>query len=71
MTQSLLAKLDELQAKVCTLARALEHSRTEQRKYQERAETLNQENQQLRKKVELAQEQVEQMISQWFPEHCN
>lgn len=68
MTQSLLAKLDELQAKVSILARNLEQSRLEQRKNQERAEQLSRENEQLRKKVELAQEQVDQMLGQWFPE---
>lgn len=68
MTQSLLAKLDELQIKVSGLARALEHSRIEQKKNQERADTLSLENEQLRKKVESAEEQINGMLNQWFPE---
>ncbi|MCQ8896335.1 hypothetical protein NQT62_07795 [Limnobacter humi] len=68
MAQSLLAKLDELQDKVSTLAKALEQSRHEQQKSQERAQQLSRENEQLRRKVDHAQGQINQMLNQWFPE---
>lgn len=68
MAQSLLAKLDELQEKVSTLAKALEQSRYEHRKSEERTELLARENEQLRKKVDHAQGQINQMLNQWFPE---
>lgn len=68
MAQSLLAKLDELQDKVTALAKALEQSRLDQRKSDERTELLTRENEQLRKKVEHAQGQINQMLNQWFPE---
>ncbi len=68
MTQSLLAKLDELQVKVSGLAKALEHSRTESKAAKEQIEILRRENEQLHKKVNHAQEQIDQVINQWFPE---
>ncbi|HEY1057838.1 MAG TPA: hypothetical protein VGE55_03805 [Limnobacter sp.] len=68
MAQSLLAKLDELQDKVSTLAKALEQSRHEQHKSQERVQQLSRENEQLRRKVDHAQGQINQMLNQWFPE---
>ncbi|MFN7504906.1 MAG: hypothetical protein ACK5Q1_05015 [Limnobacter sp.] len=68
MTQSLLAKLDELQIKVSSLAKALEHSRFEAKSAKEPVEALRQENEQLLKKVNHAQGQINQMLNQWFPE---
>ncbi|MFN4329982.1 MAG: hypothetical protein ACK4FF_14030 [Limnobacter sp.] len=68
MAQSLLAKLDELQDKVTMLAKALEQSRFDERKSHERAQLLARENEQLRRKVDHAQGQINQMLNQWFPE---
>ena len=68
MTQSLIAKLDDLETKVITLARTLEHSKHEQKKSRDQAESLLKENESLRKKVEQAQGQINEMINQWFPE---
>lgn len=68
MTQSLLAKLDELQVKVSTLAKALDHSRAENRTTKEQIEALRQENAQLNAKLTHAQGQINEMLNQWFPE---
>ncbi|MBU0782693.1 MAG: hypothetical protein KJ798_10230 [Gammaproteobacteria bacterium] len=68
MTQSLLAKLDELQVKVSSLAKALEQSRYESKATKEQIEALRRENEQLHKKVHHAQGQINQMLNQWFPE---
>ena len=68
MTQSLLAKLDELQVKVSSLAKALEQSRYESKVTKEQIEALRRENEQLNKKVNHAQGQINQMLNQWFPE---
>jgi predicted nuclease with TOPRIM domain len=68
MTQSLLAKLDELQVKVSGLAKALEQSRYESKTTKEQIEALRRENEQLHKKVNHAQGQINQMLNQWFPE---
>ncbi|HEX4856572.1 MAG TPA: hypothetical protein VFV28_07140 [Limnobacter sp.] len=68
MTQSLLAKLDELQAKVTALAKALEQSRADSKAAKEQIEALRRENEQLNKKVTHAQGQINEMLNQWFPE---
>lgn len=68
MTQSLLAKLDELQVKVSSLAKALEQSRGEANAAKNQIEALRRENEQLQKKVNHAQGQINQMLNQWFPE---
>lgn len=68
MTQSLLAKLDELQVKVSSMAKALEQSRTEAKSAKDQVEALRQDNEQLQKKVTHAQGQINQMLNQWFPE---
>ena len=68
MTQSLLAKLDELQVKVSSLAKALEQSRYESKATKEQIEALRRENEQLHKKLNHAQGQINQMLNQWFPE---
>jgi len=68
MTQSLLAKLDELQVKVSGLAKALEQSRYESKTTKEQIEALRRENEQLHKKVNHAQGQINQLLNQWFPE---
>ncbi|VWX34001.1 hypothetical protein [Limnobacter sp. 130] len=68
MTQSLLAKLDELQVKVSSLAKALEQSRHEEKSGKDQIEALRRENEQLQKKVNHAQGQINQMLNQWFPE---
>lgn len=68
MTQSLLAKLDELQVKVSTLAKALEQSRHESKSSKEEIANLRQDNERLQKKVVHAQGQINQMLNQWFPE---
>jgi predicted nuclease with TOPRIM domain len=68
MTQSLLAKLDELQAKVSTLAKALDQSRADNKSAKDQLEALRKENEQLNRKVVHAQGQVNEMLNQWFPE---
>ncbi|MCZ8014281.1 MAG: hypothetical protein O9274_01155 [Limnobacter sp.] len=68
MTQSLLAKLDELQVKVSTLAKALEQSRNESNVSKDEIENLRRDNERLQKKVVHAQGQINQMLNQWFPE---
>lgn len=68
MSQSLLAKLDELQEKVTQLAGALEQARYEASQNKESLNQLSKENEKLKKKVTQAQGQVNQMINQWFPE---
>lgn len=68
MTQSLLAKLDELQGKVSSLAKALEQSRHEGKSTKEQIDALRRENEQLHKKLIHAQGQINQMLNQWFPE---
>lgn len=68
MTQSLLAKLDELQVKVSSLAKALEQSRGEANAAKNQIEALHRENELLHKKVNHAQGQINQMLNQWFPE---
>ncbi len=68
MTQSLLAKLDELQVKVSGLAKVLEQSRHDNKAAKAQIEVLRSNNQKLQKKIEQTQEQVEQILSQWFPE---
>ncbi len=68
MTQSLLAKLDELQHKVSGLTKALEQCRHEAKTAKDQAELLRQDNERLEKKVEHAQGQINQMLNQWFPE---
>ena len=68
MTQSLLAKLDELQAKVTTLAKALEQSRHESKSSKEELDMLRRDNERLHTKVVHAQGQINQMLNQWFPE---
>ena len=68
MTQSLLAKLDELQTKVSGLAKALEQSRHESTSSKEEIASLRQDNERLQKKVVHAQGQINQMLNQWFPE---
>jgi peptidoglycan hydrolase CwlO-like protein len=68
MTQSLLAKLDELQLKVSGLTKALEQCRQEVKTAKEQAELLRRDNDRLEKKVEHAQGQINQMLNQWFPE---
>lgn len=68
MTQSLLAKLDELQTKVSGLAKALEQSRQESKSSTEEIAALRRDNELLKKKVTLAQGQINQMLNQWFPE---
>ena len=68
MTQSLLAKLDELQVKVSGLAKALEQSRNESKAAKEQIDTLRRDNDLLQNKVNHAQGQIDQMLNQWFPE---
>jgi predicted nuclease with TOPRIM domain len=68
MTQSLLAKLDELQVKVSSLAKALEQSRIDAKGAKDQVDALRRENEQLNKKVTHAQGQINQMLNQWFPE---
>lgn len=68
MTQSLLAKLDELQVKVSALAKALEQSRHETQSSKEEIANLRRDNERLQKKVVHAQGQINQMLNQWFPE---
>ncbi|NJM32577.1 MAG: hypothetical protein HC848_06595 [Limnobacter sp.] len=68
MSQSLVAKLDQLQQKVSLLTKTLSESHRAAKHSKERIALLAQENEQLRKKVELAQQQVNRMLGQWFPE---
>jgi predicted nuclease with TOPRIM domain len=68
MTQTLLAKLDELQVTVSSLAKALEQSRHENNASKEEIENLRRDNERLQKKVVHAQGQINQMLNQWFPE---
>ncbi|WP_370262482.1 hypothetical protein [Limnobacter sp.] len=68
MPQSLLGKLDELQGKITLLTRALESSRQDSKASREQIEALLRENEALKKKVNHAQGQINQMLNQWFPE---
>lgn len=68
MSQSLLAKLDELQGKVLLLSNALEQSRAQTKQLREATLKLNHENEQLRQQIATAQTQVSDMLTQWFPE---
>lgn len=68
MSESLVAKLDNLHERVSAMTRSLVDSRFAEKKAREQAETLAKENERLRKKLEQAQGQINQMINQWFPE---
>lgn len=68
MTQSLVAKLDQLHRKVETLAKALAESQAQASRTHEQLKAVHRENEQLRGKVDQAQGQINQMLNQWFPE---
>lgn len=68
MSQSLVAKLEQLQQKVIALSKEVVELRVEERKSREQVKTLYKENEVLRKKVEGAQAQINDMLNQWFPE---
>lgn len=68
MTQSLVAKLDQLHRKVEILAKALAESQAQANRNAEQLKAVYKENEQLRNKVEHAQGQINQMLNQWFPE---
>jgi hypothetical protein len=62
------AELDTLQSKVATLISTLYAARQDNAKLSRRLEKLETENRQLAQKLGLAQEQVNQMLTEWFPE---
>ena len=68
MTTPLHEQLDQLQAKVGLLIGSLMASRQKNVDLRKRIELLEQENRNLRRKVDKSQEQVNQMLQQWFPE---
>jgi predicted nuclease with TOPRIM domain len=68
MTTPLHEQLDQLHAKVSQLVGSLMASRQKNTALQKRIEMLEQENRNLRRKVDKGQEQVNQMLQQWFPE---
>lgn len=68
MSDSLVTKLDLLHEKVSTVTRLLADTRYSEKKAKEQVELLSRENERLRKKLEQAQGQVNQLINQWFPE---
>ena len=68
MTTPLHEQLDQLQAKVGLLIGSLMASRQKNVDLRKRIELLEQENRNLRRKVDKGQEQVNQMLQQWFPE---
>lgn len=68
MSESLVAKLDNLHERVSVMTRSLVDSRFAEKKAREQADALAKENERLRKKLEQAQGQINQMINQWFPE---
>lgn len=68
MTTPLHEQLDQLQSKVGQLIGSLMASRQRNGDLQKRIELLEQENRNLRRKIDKSQEQVNQMLQQWFPE---
>ena len=68
MTQSLVSKLDQLQTKVEQLAKALDESKSSERRLQSQFKEVCKENDRLRSKVEQAHGQINQMLNNWFPE---
>ena len=68
MTQSLVSKLDQLQAKVEAMSKALAESKSQERRLNEQFKAVCKENDKLRHKVEQAQGQINQMLNNWFPE---
>lgn len=68
MTQSLVARLDQLQAKVEMLSKALAESKNQERRLKDQLDAVCKENDKLRNKVDQAQGQINQMINNWFPE---
>lgn len=68
MTTPLHEQLDQLQSKVGLLIGSLMSARQKNADLNRRIELLEQENRNLRRKVEKGQEQVNQMLQQWFPE---
>ena len=68
MTTPLHEQLDQLQSKVGLLIGSLMASRQNNADLRKRIELLEQENRNLRRKVDKSQEQVNQMLQQWFPE---
>ena len=68
MTTPLHEQLDQLQSKVGLLIGSLMASRQKNVDLRKRIELLEQENRNLRRKVDKSQEQVNQMLQQWFPE---
>lgn len=68
MTTPLHEQLDQLQSKVGLLIGSLMASRQKNADLSKRIEMLEQENRNLRRKLDKGQEQVNQMLQQWFPE---
>lgn len=68
MSQSLVAKLEQLQNKVIALSKEVVELRVEEKKSREQVKALYRENETLRKKVESTQAQVNDMLNEWFPE---
>lgn len=68
MTTPLHEQLDQLQSKVGLLIGSLMASRQKNADLSKRIEMLEQENRNLRRKIDKGQEQVNQMLQQWFPE---
>ena len=68
MTTPLHEQLDQLHSKVGQLISALMSTRQRNTDLQKRIALLEQENSNLRRKIDKGQEQVNQMLQQWFPE---
>jgi predicted nuclease with TOPRIM domain len=68
MTTPIHEQLDDLQAKVSKLISSLMASRQHSLDLQKKIDLLESENRSLKRKVDKSQEQVNQMLQQWFPE---
>lgn len=68
MTQSIVGTLDQLQLKVERLVKALADSQSRENRLKHQIQTLSEENNALHEKVGTAQDQVNHILNQWFPE---
>ncbi len=68
MTKTPQQQLDELASKVTSLVAALTSARNENQRLNLRLERVESEYQHLNQKLTVAQQQIDQMLDQWFPE---
>ena len=68
MNKPIQQQLDELQSKVTVLIAALNTARGDNSRLQTKLNNADAENRHLREKLLTAQQQVEQIMDQWFPE---